>query len=178
MIQGLATSKIQVNLTTTQVNATENLGEFIGRHLLAEMVVLLIGNLGAGKTTLSRGLARGWGSDMRVTSPTFKLVNIYTRSADDQMLHHLDCYRLGSSDEGETIGLGDILADDGPVIIEWPTVIEDWLPDERLIIEFEDINFDIDIDGINAENMTQRHIQITGIGKRYKPLMDGLRSFV
>ena len=125
------------NLTSERVETTESIGEQIGRQLQPADVVCLIGELGAGKTALTRGIGRGWGTTLRVTSPTFTLINEYARPTDGRVLYHLDCYRLMSDDDVETIGLDDILAADGAIVIEWPQVAADWLPADRLTIEIE-----------------------------------------
>ena len=124
-----------IEFTSRSVEQTERLGARLGQILRPQDIVCLIGDLGAGKTTITRGIARGWGSSARVTSPTFTLVNEYEHNQDDRILYHLDCYRLGSSDEAETIGLGDILASDGTVIIEWAERIADWLPSDYFTLK-------------------------------------------
>lgn len=97
---------------------TVRLGERIGRGLRAGDVVLLYGELGAGKTTLVRGLARGVGWRGRVTSPTFALAHAYRGRR--LTLHHLDLYRLRAG-RTEELGLEELLADPrGVVAVEWP----------------------------------------------------------
>ncbi len=123
-------------LISARPDQTEILGEWIGGRLTGGDILCLQGPLGAGKTTFARGVARGWGSSSRVTSPTYTLVNEYPRAGDGRILYHLDCYRLVESDEAETIGLGDILASEEPVMIEWPERVADWLPADRLTIVF------------------------------------------
>ncbi|MEM7347275.1 MAG: tRNA (adenosine(37)-N6)-threonylcarbamoyltransferase complex ATPase subunit type 1 TsaE, partial [Chloroflexota bacterium] len=110
---------ITLKLTSDEVETTELVGEMLGKQLQTADVICLIGELGAGKTALTRGIGRGWGTTQRVTSPTFTLINEYARPTDQSILYHLDCYRLVSEDDVETIGLEDILAADGAVIIEW-----------------------------------------------------------
>ncbi|MFT5193571.1 MAG: tRNA threonylcarbamoyladenosine biosynthesis protein TsaE [Cellvibrionaceae bacterium] len=126
-----------LKLTSEAVETTEQLGERLGRELKSSDVVCLVGGLGAGKTALTRGIGRGWGTTQRVTSPTFTLMNEYARPEDGCMLYHLDCYRLMSDDDVETIGLEDILAADGVVVIEWPQVANEWLPADHLAIAIE-----------------------------------------
>ncbi|MEM9774996.1 MAG: tRNA (adenosine(37)-N6)-threonylcarbamoyltransferase complex ATPase subunit type 1 TsaE [Chloroflexota bacterium] len=128
-----------MKLKSDVVSDTEKVGEVLGKLLGIDDVVCLIGGLGAGKTAFTRGLSRGWGSGSRVTSPTFTLINEYTRSTDDQIMHHLDCYRLSSNDDVETIGLDDILNTDGPTIIEWPEVVVGWLPADYIAILIEPV---------------------------------------
>jgi tRNA threonylcarbamoyladenosine biosynthesis protein TsaE len=102
-------------LETSAPEETEAAGEEIGRRLRKGDLVLLKGELGAGKTTLVRGMARGAGSVAAVASPTFQLVRIYRGRLQ---LAHVDLYRLEGRD-----GLGDLgieeLLDGGAVVVEW-----------------------------------------------------------
>lgn len=110
--------------TTATAEATEALGEELAAHLLAGDVVLLLGELASGKTTLVRGLVRGLGGEPReVTSPSFVLVQSYhcDRSGID-VLHHVDLYRVADSAEGlRGLGLDELMADEKAVVaVEWP----------------------------------------------------------
>ena len=97
---------------------TIRFGEVLGRSLRAGDVVLLYGELGAGKTTLVRGMARAVGFRGRVSSPTFALAHIYRGKR--LTLHHLDLYRLKEGETGE-LGLDELLNDSrGAVVVEWP----------------------------------------------------------
>ena len=107
-----------VRLATAAEEETIRLGELIGRELRPGDLVLLYGELGAGKTTLVRGMARGVGFRGRVSSPTFALAHVYR--GNPLTLHHLDLYRLkeGQTDE---LGLEELLNDPrGAVVVEWP----------------------------------------------------------
>lgn len=105
------------------------LGERLGRRLKPGCVVLLRGELGAGKTTLARGLARGAGYKGRVSSPTFALAHVYR--CRKLTLHHLDLYRIAEGGDAE-LGLDEILEDPrGAVIVEWPSSGGRW-PKDRL----------------------------------------------
>lgn len=103
---------------------TVALGEVLGRHLSPGDLILLFGELGAGKTTLVRGLARGIGFRGRVSSPTFALAHLYR--GNPLSLHHLDLYRLKKGETGE-LGLDELLADPrGAVVVEWPKAAGRW----------------------------------------------------
>ena len=107
-----------VTLTTASEAETIAAGEDLGRTLKAGDVVLLYGNLGAGKTAFARGLARGIGANPDdVSSPTFTLVQEY--AGPSATLYHVDLYRL-EPPEVDDLGLEDLVSSDGIVAIEWP----------------------------------------------------------
>ena len=100
---------------------TEQLGEELARRLTAADVVYLEGDLGAGKTTFVRGIARGLGAPERqVASPTFALLHEYVDAGGAVRLRHLDLYRLSdAARELDVLGIPDALAG-APVCVEWP----------------------------------------------------------
>ena len=137
------------------VNATQKLGRFLGSKLEAYDVLALNGDLGTGKTTFVKALAEGMGLDSDVTSATFTIVNIYE---GDPSLYHFDVYRLEDEDEFFEMG-GEELLDDGSVCaIEWADRIEESLPEEYLILNFERID------------ETIRLIAVKGVGPRGEAL--------
>jgi tRNA threonylcarbamoyladenosine biosynthesis protein TsaE len=101
---------------------TEAFGEAWGREARSGLVIGLSGDLGAGKTQLVKGLARGLGILARVHSPTFTLVNVYTGGR--LTLYHLDLYRLETRAQIVAAGLDEYLSPDGVTVIEWA---EKWL---------------------------------------------------
>jgi tRNA threonylcarbamoyladenosine biosynthesis protein TsaE len=102
---------------------TESLGESFGRAAKRGLVIALSGELGAGKTQLVKGLARGLGITARVHSPTFTLVNEY--AGGRLRLFHLDLYRLESSAQILAAGLEEFLQPDGVAVVEWAERIYD-----------------------------------------------------
>lgn len=98
--------------------ATERLGAQLGRTLLPGCIIYLRGDLGAGKTTLARGLLHGLGHRSTVKSPTFTLVEPYELAG--WRLFHWDLYRLGDPEELEYLGLRDQLDGEAVLLIEWP----------------------------------------------------------
>jgi len=102
---------------------TEALGEQWGRDAQYGLVIALSGDLGAGKTQLVRGLARGLGVTTRVHSPTFTLVNEY--NGGRLKLFHLDLYRLETPEQIHSAGIEEFLQPDGVAVIEWAERLED-----------------------------------------------------
>ena len=102
---------------------TESLGERWGREAQRGLVVALSGDLGAGKTQLVRGFARGLGVTTRVHSPTFTLVNEY--GGGRLKLFHLDLYRLETPEQIHSAGIEEFLQPDGVAVIEWAERLED-----------------------------------------------------
>ena len=104
---------------------TESVGEALGKRLLPGMILAYRGDLGAGKTAFTRGLARGLGATESVTSPTYTIVNEYLSGR--MPLFHFDMYRLSSSDDLWDIGWEDYLERGGVCAVEWSENVEDAL---------------------------------------------------
>ncbi|MCD4749803.1 MAG: tRNA (adenosine(37)-N6)-threonylcarbamoyltransferase complex ATPase subunit type 1 TsaE [Thermoanaerobaculales bacterium] len=119
-------------IISSDSGATETVGERLARRLSPGDVVLLEGDLAAGKTTFIRGLVRGLGGDPEsVTSPTFVIVQTYDCNGPISFVHHIDLYRLPEDPSAlREIGIEEILADENAVIaVEWPRdLLVDWLP--------------------------------------------------
>lgn len=134
-------------LTTRSPEETIALGQRIGQAIRANLFIALSGDLGAGKTTFTKGLAAGLGLPVTVTSPTFTLVNEYVLGKGPQArrLVHVDVYRLegGGPAELDGIGYGDLLDDleAAPsygllvLVVEWADQLGALLPEERLAVE-------------------------------------------
>lgn len=116
---------------TSSARATIRLGERIAVRLKPNDVVALTGELGAGKTTLIQGIARGIGIKNYVTSPTFTIVNEFKGRIP---LYHMDLYRLGPSDISE-LGLDECFARGGVTVIEWAEKIRQGLPADAIMID-------------------------------------------
>ena len=110
---------------TNSPEETENVGERLGRCLRGGEVIAYLGELGAGKTAFTRGLARGLGIQMRVTSPTYTIVNEYTGGR--LPLFHFDMYRLSSADDLFDIGWEDYLQRGGVCAVEWSENVQEAL---------------------------------------------------
>ncbi|SFM41462.1 tRNA (adenosine(37)-N6)-threonylcarbamoyltransferase complex ATPase subunit type 1 TsaE [Thermodesulforhabdus norvegica] len=121
---------------TCSSEETVDLGRSIGKMLRPGDVLALWGSLGAGKTTFTRGVARGIGipEDIPITSPTFTLINEYEGPLK---LYHIDLYRVASEDDLETLPLREILYGAGVSVIEWPEKIGGYLPHCRWDVRFE-----------------------------------------
>jgi tRNA threonylcarbamoyladenosine biosynthesis protein TsaE len=109
-----------LDLVTNTPAETESAGERFGRELRQGDLILIEGDLGAGKTTFVRGVARGAGSTAHVASPTFQLVRVYPGRVQ---VAHVDLYRVEASAELGELGLEELL-DQGAVVVEWGNRIE------------------------------------------------------
>lgn len=107
-------------------------GEALGRVFAGLGRIYLEGELGAGKTTLTRGILRAYGYKGAVKSPTYTLIEPY--ELEGRRIYHLDLYRLSDPEELEFIGGRDVLDDDALCLVEWPSRGEGWLPQADLTI--------------------------------------------
>jgi tRNA threonylcarbamoyladenosine biosynthesis protein TsaE len=123
-------------ISSTDSGDTERLGRLLGSKLCGGEVIELVADLGGGKTTFTRGVAAGLGSEDNVSSPTFTLKKSY-KCKDGLELHHFDFYRLTEpgvvSDQ-----LAESLEDPNVVtVVEWSQIVKEVLPEEKIIIEFK-----------------------------------------
>jgi len=127
-----------ISVETHSLAETLALGERLASDLPAGTVLALAGELGAGKTALVKGIARGLGIAQEVTSPTFTLIHEYRGGR--LPLYHIDLYRLASPQQAEAIGIEDYLAPAGIAVIEWPDRIAALLPPATRRIELAVVN--------------------------------------
>lgn len=119
---------------TASADETVALGERLGAHLRPGDIIALEGNLAAGKTTITKGIARALGVDETITSPTFCLVSEY---AGKIPLYHFDVYRLQGADDFANLGADEMLYGNGVCVIEWSEKIIEELPSRTIKIKIE-----------------------------------------
>ena len=124
--------------TSKNLDDTLRIAENIESEKFPNMVICLEGELGSGKTVFTKGFAKAMGIEDTITSPTFTLIKEYLNG--ELPLYHMDVYRL--EETGDDIGITDYFNKGGVTIIEWADIIEDKLPEERLVIKFKVINED------------------------------------
>jgi len=134
-----------------------NIAEQIAQRLIPGDVITLEGNLGAGKTTFTKGIARGLGVKRAVNSPTFTIIKEYMGKMP---LYHMDAYRL---DEEEDLGFDDFFQSEGVTIIEWASRIQAQLPEKRLDIAIR-----------LGERETTRILQLYPYGNHFRQLCEEL----
>jgi tRNA threonylcarbamoyladenosine biosynthesis protein TsaE len=127
---------------TASEEETIALGARLARELPARAVVLLIGNLGAGKTTLAKGIVQGLGaaSPDEVSSPTFTLIHEYGES---RRVYHIDLYRLEEAREVATLGLDDMLEEEAVFLIEWGERFPELMPPQRWEIRLRQLGDEV-----------------------------------
>ncbi|MED1863859.1 tRNA (adenosine(37)-N6)-threonylcarbamoyltransferase complex ATPase subunit type 1 TsaE [Fictibacillus nanhaiensis] len=136
---------------TKSAEETMSFAEKLGSILQKGDVLTLAGDLGAGKTTFTKGLAKGLGITRTVNSPTFTIIKEYSGRLP---LYHMDVYRLEDSDED--LGFDEYFSGEGVCVVEWAVFIEDYLPEERLELV------------ISHKGDDEREIQLKPIGSRYE----------
>lgn len=123
-----------MKITLTSSKDTINLGTTIAKFLQAGDVIVLNGDLGAGKTTFTKGIASGLGISDVIKSPTFTIIREYQEGR--LPLYHMDVYRLENGG-GEELGLEEYFDSDGVSVVEWAQFVADELPTDYLAIKFE-----------------------------------------
>lgn len=129
-------NRYMVKITKSR-EETIKFAEEYGKTLRGGDVLLLDGEMGAGKTVFTKGIALALGINAEITSPTYAYLNDY-----DGKLYHYDCYRLSSGEDAEALGLTEYFYGNGVCVVEWSENIADVLPDncKRLKIEKIDLN--------------------------------------
>lgn len=153
----------ELDLISHSAEQTRRLGVRLGTLIGPGDVVCLSGEMGAGKTAFAAGVGAGWGAPMPLNSPTYNLVHEHHRPAGGRLLH-LDCYRLASDDEAETLALDEVFDGRAAVLIEWPEHILPALPVERLWVS------------LRPFDDTRRNLLFTPSGPRYEQLLDAFRG--
>ncbi|MTI94116.1 MAG: tRNA (adenosine(37)-N6)-threonylcarbamoyltransferase complex ATPase subunit type 1 TsaE [Firmicutes bacterium] len=152
-----------MEFTTTCAAETQNLARRLGELASPRTLILLYGDLGAGKTSFVQGLAQGLDVAANVNSPTFTIIREYRGRLP---LSHFDLYRLDDPDEVWELGLEEYVAAAGVVAIEWPQIAEELLPPERLGIHIQHLGED------------RRRLRLEPRGDRHRKLAEELMSDV
>lgn len=145
-------------ISLNNLEETEKFGLFLGENLRSGDVVCLNGDLGAGKTTLTKSIAKGLGIYDYVTSPTFTIVNEYYGKTD---LYHIDTYRLDDMVDVDYLGFDEYFYSDGVTIVEWAEKIRDALPEEYMEINIK-------------SHDDKRDLAIKYVGNRFDELKEKL----
>lgn len=138
---------------------TRELGRSLGRTLRAGDLVVLTGDLGAGKTTLTQGLAEGLGVRGPITSPTFVIARVHPTLTGGPALVHVDAYRLGGSAELDDLDL-DASLDEAVTVVEWGEGLAEALAGERL-----EVTLARSASGDEGEQ--ERRVRVDGVGARW-----------
>lgn len=157
----------EARFLTNTTEETIALGRRLGALLGAGDVLVLTGDLGAGKTQLTKGIAAGMGIEDDVTSPTFNILMVY--EGPGMPLYHFDLYRLDDPDQLEDIGLYDALEGDGPCVIEWGEQFSDQIGPERLDVYLTRLD-----DQAEAGEEPPRAVRLVAHGARAAELVAGL----
>ena len=142
---------------TSSSNETRQLAEKLGTLVFPNTLITLNGQLGAGKTTFTQGLAKGLGLQRKVTSPTFNILKIYKGRLP---LYHIDAYRLEDIDQD--LGFEEYIDSDGVCVIEWSDFLPNLLPDERMNVSLEILEDD------------SRKLTFSVQGEQYERLLEEL----
>ena len=145
--------------TSHNSDETMNFASTLASKLHIGDVVILTGELGAGKTKFTEGFLRYFGLDKEISSPTFNIVNEYRK--DDIKIYHFDVYRLDDVDEFYAIG-GEEYFSSGICIIEWGELIEDALPNNCIRISFEKDEHNENIRYLNVKMNRVQNVKSTG----------------
>jgi tRNA threonylcarbamoyladenosine biosynthesis protein TsaE len=155
---------VGTRMTVTSPEQMRDLGRRLAKLLRPGDLVLLTGELGAGKTTLTRGLGEGLGVRGAVTSPTFVIARVHPSLSDGPPLVHVDAYRLGGGlEEMEDLDL-DVSLPDSVIAVEWGEGKVEGLSEDRLHVVIERTHGTA---GADAEESDVRGVAVTGVGPRW-----------
>lgn len=143
----------EFEIITHSADETSAIAFKIGQYVVSNSVITLEGDLGAGKTTFTKGLAKGLGVEKVVNSPTFTIIKEYKGRIP---LYHMDVYRV--EDEFEDLGFDEYFEGEGVTVVEWAHLIQDQLPNELLSIQ------------IFYQGNNERKIVLKPIGEKYVQL--------
>ena len=153
----------EVTVRTESAERTVALGRFLGERVKAGQVLGLSGDLGAGKTTFTRGLAEGAGADPAgVTSPTFTFLHVYRGRFP---VYHLDLYRLDSESQVRDLGVDEFVGGDGVAVVEWFENVPALLPPSRIEARLT----------VTAQD--QRRITFRGTSPEWDGLIESLKTW-
>lgn len=150
-----------LTVRTGSVEETRDLAAALAELARPSDLLVLVGDLGVGKTAFTQGFGRGLGVDEQITSPTFALVRSYTGRLD---LYHLDVYRLEQVAETLDLGLSELLDDDAVTVIEWGDTIAPALPHDYLEVH---LRFDESGDEVSAQVLHRRVVELRPVGARW-----------
>ncbi|MGM0444784.1 MAG: tRNA (adenosine(37)-N6)-threonylcarbamoyltransferase complex ATPase subunit type 1 TsaE [Bacillota bacterium] len=157
-----------MELITNDFKKTKSIGRIIAEIIkkdknLFSQIILLTGDLGAGKTVLVKGIAEGLGIDFEITSPTFNLINEYENNPG---LLHMDFYRIDTKEELLDLGIEEYIARNDIKAVEWPQLVFDYISDDFLYIKIKRV----------SEN--ERKIILKAEGNLSKKIIEGLKTNV
>jgi tRNA threonylcarbamoyladenosine biosynthesis protein TsaE len=163
---------MRAEIRTSTADDTRAAGEAIAPLLRAGDALALTGELGAGKTTFAQGLARGLGFDGRVVSPTFTLVREYSGRLP---IHHVDVYRLDRVQDVLDLGMDDVAAEGGVLLVEWGDVVEALLPPVHMVVT---LRLADDNDGGEAAQVDAREVAFDGVGDSWRARWEQLERLL
>lgn len=149
---------------TTSVEQTRELAAALAELARPSDLLVLVGDLGAGKTAFTQGFGAGLGIDEQITSPTFALVRSYTGRLD---LYHLDVYRLEQVGEALDLGLSELLDDGSVTVIEWGDAIAPVLPHDYLEVHLRFVGTPAVSDGDADAGSGAREVELRPVGTRW-----------
>lgn len=151
---------MKVTIQTNLPEETQLIGQLLAIDAFPKSLIVLSGDLGAGKTTFTKGIAVGLGIQKVIKSPTYTLIREYIEGQIP--LYHMDMYRIEESGGASELGLEEYIEGDGVTVVEWANFIEEQLPEERLVVSIERVSLE------------ERKISVIAIGDMY---LQWLQSF-